>query len=122
MTDDRPSVTDPYLQSLLDAVEEPSCVLIGDRDRVRNLILKAYQQGRNKVIRDLAEQQRDDDRRKARDLTYRFAEIRVELNKLEQDYLRRLAEPKGIPLTAEQMAQVVGKVQEALLNQARKNR
>lgn len=117
MTDDRPSVTDPYLQSLLDAADEVRWLFIADQDKARNLILRAYQQGRNRVIRDITEE-----RTRRKEPSRRFAEMRVTLDLLERDYMRCLAEPRDIPLTAEQMAQVLGKVQEALLNQARKSR
>lgn len=112
-----PSVTDPYLQSLLDAADEVRGLFAEDRDKMRGLILKAYQQGRNKVIRDINEE-----RTRRKEPSRRFAEMRVTLDLLERDYMQCLAEPRDTPLTAEQMVQVLGKVQEALLNQARKNR
>jgi len=118
MTGDRPSVTDPYLQPLLDAVGEFH-VVIGVQDKMRGLILKAYQQGRARVIRDIAE---EDKQGAKREVTVQFASIRRQLDILEQAYLRRLADQQDILLSPEQMAGVLGRVQEALLDQARKNR
>lgn len=115
---------DPHLRPLLDAVDEFH-VVIGVQDKMRSLILKAYQQGRARVIRDLENLEAQEGRRTliGKDVTYQFAEIRAKLNKLEQDYLRRLGEWMDAPyLTPEQAGKVAAKVQELLLKQARRNR
>lgn len=118
MSDDRPSVDDPHLRPLLDAVDEFH-VVIGVQDKMRSLILKAYQQGRARVIRDLEEENR---KRKDREPTVQFAEIRTQLNDLEQAYLRGLKKYMEAPvLTPEQAGKIAARVQQLLLKQARKS-
>lgn len=119
MSDDRPSVDDPYLRPLLDAVGDFH-VVIGVQDQMRQLILKAYQQGRARVIRDLEEENR---KRKDREPTIQFAEIRAQLNDLEQAYLRGLQKYMEAPaLTPEQAGKIAARIQQMLLKQAKRNR
>lgn len=110
---------DPYLRPLLDAVDEFH-VVIGVQDKMRSLILKAYQQGRARVIRDLEAEALED---AGKDVTAQFAELHSQLNKLEQSYLQRLKEYTDTPaLTAEQAGKIAARVQQLLLKQARRNR
>lgn len=110
---------DPYLRPLLDAVGDFH-VVIGVQDQMRQLILKAYQQGRARVIRDLEQEALDD---KGKDVTQQFADIRAQLNKLERRYLQRLTEYMEVPvLTPEQAQKIAARIQQMLLKQARNNR
>lgn len=112
---------DPYLRPLLDAVDEFH-VVIGVQDQMRQLILKAYQQGRARVIRDVAEEEKA---KKNRDITVQFADIRAQLAALEQAYLKQLQElrlQKEELLTPEEMADLIRKMQKMVLKQARRNR
>lgn len=116
---DRPDITDPHLRPLLDAADA-----YGDsppaREMMRSLILKAYQQGRARVIRDLEQEALED---AGKDVTAQFAELRAQLGKLEQSYLQRLKEYTDIPaLTAEQAGKIAARIQQMLLKQARKSR
>ncbi len=109
---------DPYLRPLLDAVGDFH-VVIGVQDQMRQLILKAYQQGRARVIRDLEREALED---KGKDVTRQFAEIRAGLNKLEQSYLQQLKVYMETPaLTPEQAGKLAARIQQMLLKQARRN-
>ena len=118
MSDDRPSVDDPYLRPLLDAVDEFH-VVIGVQDQMRQLILKAYQQGRARVLRDLEQEALEDN---GKDVTAQFAQLRAGLNKLEQRYLQQLKVYMETPaLTPEQAGKIAVRIQQMLLKQARRN-
>lgn len=116
MSDDKPRIDDPYLSPLLDAVDEWIFTSVA-REAMRSLVLKAFQQGRAKVIRDIAE---DENKPRRTEITVQFAAIRKGLDGLERDYLRCLTEPPE-SLSLEQVAAIIDRVQNALLKQARRN-
>ena len=119
MSDDRPSVDDPYLRPLLDAVDEFH-VVIGVQGQMRQLILKAYQQGRARVIRDVAEQERKDNSVPQEPVMEHLRKIRQHVSAIELDAIRE--RDADLALTPEQAGKIAARIQQMLLKQARRNR
>lgn len=115
----KPSVDDPYLRPLLDAADA-----YGDsppaREMIRSLILKAYQQGRARVIRDVAEQERKDNSVPSEPVLEHLRKIRQHVSAIELDTIRE--RDADLALTAEQAGKIAARIQQMLLKQARKNR
>ena len=119
MSDDRPSIDDPYLRPLLDAVDEWAFTPV-KREAMRQLILKAYQQGRARVIRDVAEQERKDNSVPQEPVMEHLRKIRQHVSAIELDTIRE--KDADLALTPEQAGKIAVRIQQMLLKQARRNR
>lgn len=110
---------DPYLRPLLDAADEWTFTPVA-REAVRSLILKAYQQGRARVIRDVAEQERKDNSVPQEPVMEHLRKIRQHVSAIELDTIRE--RDADLALTPEQAQKIAARIQQMLLKQARNNR
>ena len=118
MTDDRPNINDPHLSPILDAVDQYA---FGTyiTEEMRRLILRAYQEGRAKVIRDMAEEYRKDNSVPVESVLGHTRKIRQHINALEYIETHKEENPD---LSPAQVAALMDKVRDALLKQAKRNR